>query len=436
MKRPTAYLRRSNTTKETDETGKAKRSGHLSYAMQEDAVRDLAAKNGDVLADDDMLVDWGISGRQDRTAQRKGYRTLRDRLADGQVSALYAYSLSRLARSTRELLDLAETCANANVPIRLAKEGTLDFASPHGRLYLTVLAAVATFESEVSGERGRDRAAAARANGEFVGRPPFGWRHDPDTSRLVRFEPEANVDEMVRQMYRKAPNARGLARTLNEMGLPSPAGGQWRDGTVRRIVTRGGEPVAIEHRDRTVRGSRALHVATFARLLVCAECGHRLTTSRKTVRNAAGESRRWTGYSCQGARLIKTHSRPAAISETAMLRWAKPEVARLEIPFSHVKLAETAATERAALLVRRERVVDMIENGPITRLEAEPRLTRIAAELGALDEQEATLALPEVDWSWPPETLAPVLASIFKKITVDLVGGVLVGEWRVPEWRR
>jgi len=46
------------------------------------------------------------------------------------------------------------------------------------------------------------------------------------------------------------------------------------------------------------------------------------------------------------------------------------------------------------------------------------------------------LALPEVDWSWPPETLAPVLASIFKKITVDLVGGVLVGEWRVPEWRR
>ncbi len=433
MTRPVAYLRRSSATR-TSRSGRGRREGHVSHEVQTAAVHALARQHGHELRADDVLEDWGVSGRRERTQQRRAYLVLRERIRAGQVSALYAYSLSRLARSTRELLDLAEACDAASVPIRLAKEGEPDIATSHGRMYLTVLAAVATFESEVASERAVDRTAALRDRGAFVGRPPYGWRHGDD-GQLVRYEPEASVDDEVRQLYAATPNAREVARTLNERGVASPTGVLWRDGTVRRIIARGGGALTPGARDRTVRGSRALHVAAFARLLVCAECGHRLTTNRNRYVTAAGEARRWTGYTCQGARLMPSHTRPAAISEAAVLRWAMPEVARLAIPIGEVAMAEVAALERARLAARREAVVDMVEAGTITRTEAEPRLARIVSEVAELDEREAIRSIPTVDWAWPPATLGPVLAAIFQRITVDLRAGQLTADWAVPEWR-
>ena len=431
MGRPVAYLRRSNASRPKDGNG----GRGVSFEMQKTAVTDLAARHGDILDDADLLVDWGISGRHERTAARKAYADLRERIAGGSVSALYAYSLSRLARSTRELLDLSEACASARVPVRLAKEGDLNFTTPHGRLYLTVLAAVATFESDVAGERGRDRNARLRAEGRFVGRPPFGWRHGPDGA-LVRYEPEAALDDLVRSIYAAEPNARKVARTLNEEGVPSPTGGQWRDGTVRRMLARDGGVTTPPRGSRTVRGSRAVRVAPFARLLECAECGHRLTTSRKAYTTASGEVRRWTGYACQGARLVEHHSRPAAISEAAVLAWARPEVARLRVPYDAARFTDDVSTERTAIEERRARVVDMVEAGTITRQEAEPRLERIAHELAEIDKHDAVVALPPaVDWSWPADTLGNVLAAIFERVTVDLPAGRLTADWRVPEWR-
>src|SRR5687767_12505417 len=106
--RPLAYLRRSGTTTN---------GGHVSYAVQEAAVLELAQRDGH--GDVERIVEWGKSGAAEagafggtgRGGRRKAYAVLKERIAAGEVSVLYAYSLSRLARSTRELLDLAETCA-------------------------------------------------------------------------------------------------------------------------------------------------------------------------------------------------------------------------------------------------------------------------------------------------------------------------------------
>src|SRR5438874_90852 len=81
--------------------------------------RELAARNGD--AELQLLSDWNRSGR--KTASRPDYLRLRKMVEAGEVSVLYAYSLSRLARSLTEYSHLVEVCRQQQVTIRLAKEG-------------------------------------------------------------------------------------------------------------------------------------------------------------------------------------------------------------------------------------------------------------------------------------------------------------------------
>ncbi len=169
-----AYLRRSS-----DRNG-----GAESYEAQKAAVLDLAKRHGE--PEPELVVEWGRSGADAgstaRGGKRRAWPKLRQRIRDGEVTALYSYSLSRLARSTRELLDVIEDCDRGGVPVVLAKEGPVNGNTASGKLYLTVLGAVATFEAEVAAERVKDAHAAKRARGEVVWRLPYGQRIGAEVS--------------------------------------------------------------------------------------------------------------------------------------------------------------------------------------------------------------------------------------------------------------
>ncbi|WP_246233320.1 recombinase family protein [Aurantimonas aggregata] len=78
--------------------------------------------------------------------------------------------LDRLARSTRDLLDIAERLDAAEVGLRSLAEPWADTTSPAGRMVLTVFAGIAEFERSLIHERtGR---ATAKAKGVRFGRPP------------------------------------------------------------------------------------------------------------------------------------------------------------------------------------------------------------------------------------------------------------------------
>jgi DNA invertase Pin-like site-specific DNA recombinase len=78
----------------------------------------------------------------------------------------------RLARSTRNLLDIAEDLSRRGVTLRILSMGDLDASNPTGRLMLTMLGAVATFEREIMLERQREGIAKAAAEGKYKGRQP------------------------------------------------------------------------------------------------------------------------------------------------------------------------------------------------------------------------------------------------------------------------
>jgi DNA invertase Pin-like site-specific DNA recombinase len=95
---------------------------------------------------------------------------LLDHVRSGDV--VVVHRLDRLARSTRDLLDIAESIKEAEAGLRSLSEPWADTTSPAGRMVLTVFAGIAEFERALIQQRTGAGRAAARARGVRFGRPP------------------------------------------------------------------------------------------------------------------------------------------------------------------------------------------------------------------------------------------------------------------------
>lgn len=93
-----------------------------------------------------------------------------DQLRDGDT--VVVTRLDRLARSTRDLLDIAERLKDAGAGLQSLAEPWADTTSPAGRMVLTVFAGIAEFERDLIHQRTSSGRTAARARGVRFGRPP------------------------------------------------------------------------------------------------------------------------------------------------------------------------------------------------------------------------------------------------------------------------
>jgi len=91
-----------------------------------------------------------------------------DRMTEGDV--VVVESLSRLGRSTKDLIELTEIFHSKGVNLVSLKE-SIDTNTPTGRLLFTLMSAIAQFERDVIADRTREGLNAARARGRAGGRP-------------------------------------------------------------------------------------------------------------------------------------------------------------------------------------------------------------------------------------------------------------------------
>lgn len=84
---------------------------------------------------------------------------------------LVVTKLDRLSRSLRHLLNLSAQLAEMGVGLRVLDQG-IDTTTPGGRLYFSIVGAIAEFERDLLSQRTREGLAAARARGRKGGRPP------------------------------------------------------------------------------------------------------------------------------------------------------------------------------------------------------------------------------------------------------------------------
>jgi DNA invertase Pin-like site-specific DNA recombinase len=397
-----AYLRKSSVRDPARE---------VSHEIQERAVRELAARYGDDNGALVLLSDWDKSGRLGAD-KRPGYRALLEAIDAGRATALYSYSLSRLARSVPELSRLVALCNAKDIPVRLYADH-VDTATASGRLLTHVLASVAEFEADVASERVRAAIAAKVARGESIGTVHrYGEREGEDA-------------EAVLAAFREAGSYSGAARLLNARGI-KPRGSKrgWWPSAVAPIVRRLDPSLPVPER---VQGAKAGGVSfVLAHLLRCPSCGTKLTG----LRDRGGRRVR---YVCRLGS-VTPHPR-MSITEGHILPAVQAEVAHLHTP----ELVEQVERDKAAAIAleaRRARILDMYERGDIDRAEYMKRLAAVTEELAALDAKRVVLAVPAIDWTWPPKQLNGVLCALFEEIALDPnTFQPARYMWRVPEWR-
>jgi len=111
-----------------------------------------------------------------KSADRPQLKRMMEYIRDGDT--LYIESISRLARSTQDLLSLVHKLKDKNVDLVSLKEN-IDTATPQGRFVLTIFGALSELERESILQRQREGIAAAHLKGKKFGRPmaerPKDW---------------------------------------------------------------------------------------------------------------------------------------------------------------------------------------------------------------------------------------------------------------------
>jgi DNA invertase Pin-like site-specific DNA recombinase len=119
--------------------------------------------------------DWSVIVYQDKgqSGAKNDRPALNDLLGDlrkRKVDVIVVWALDRLARSLKQLLNIADECKSLGADLVSLKQN-VDTTLPAGRLTFQVLGAVAEFEREMLRERVRAGMAQARRAGKRVGRP-------------------------------------------------------------------------------------------------------------------------------------------------------------------------------------------------------------------------------------------------------------------------
>lgn len=182
-----------------------------------------------------VFVDAGVSGK--RADNRPQLQAALDAVcADGGV--LVVYSLSRLARSTKDTISISERLDKAGADLVSLSE-KLDTTSAAGKMVFRMLAVLAEFERDQVSERTCSAMAHKKSKGERVGKIPFGFTLAGDGIALVENADELRAVELIRSLKAQGYSLRAIASELDKQKIPTKDGKcRWQHTTVQSILAR------------------------------------------------------------------------------------------------------------------------------------------------------------------------------------------------------
>ena len=162
--------------------------------------------------------------------ERPALKRLMADIEAGKIDVIVIYKIDRLTRSLADFSKMVEVFERQGVSF-VSVTQQFNTTTPMGRLMLNVLLSFAQFEREVTGERIRDKIAASKRKGMWMGGiPPIGY--DVANRRLIPNEAEAKTIAHIFQRFVELGSTTKLVKELRLDGVTSKA---WttQDGRVR-----------------------------------------------------------------------------------------------------------------------------------------------------------------------------------------------------------
>jgi DNA invertase Pin-like site-specific DNA recombinase len=167
----------------------------------------------------DQYDDGGISGG---TLERPGLKRLMQDVEDGLVDVIVVYKIDRLSRSLADFAKLVEVFDQHGVTF-VSVTQQFNTTTSMGRLTLNILLSFAQFEREVTAERIRDKVAASRRKGMWMGgAPPFGYR--VENRKLVVDDEAATHVRWIFARFLEIGSCTELAREVDTRSIRTPRG--------------------------------------------------------------------------------------------------------------------------------------------------------------------------------------------------------------------
>ncbi len=239
----------------------------------------------------ELYDDGGFSGGN---MNRPGLTALMAEVKAGRIQVIVVYKVDRLTRSLADFAKIVDVLDAAGASF-VSVTQSFNTTTSMGRLTLNVLLSFAQFEREVSGERIRDKIAASKRKGMWMGGPvPLGY--DVRDRKLLVNEPEATTVRLVFQRYLELGSVVATTEALNREGVLTKVtrtsdgrqrgGGAWTRGAVGHLLLNPVYIGQVRHKDQCFLGEQASIISPDTWTAVQAQFGTNRVT-RKQARNLA-----------------------------------------------------------------------------------------------------------------------------------------------------